>query len=83
MPYFLKRDHFKAIGKLIAMSIVQGGSGIPALHPSVYNYIATGQYIGQVVNDKEVADAEVRILLEQVRLYTCLRVTKLCMYFYL
>lgn len=24
---------------------------------SVYNYVATGQYIGQVVNEKEVADA--------------------------
>ena len=48
------------------MCIVQGGSGLPMLHPAVYHYMASGQYIGHIVEDSDVADGEVRELLRQV-----------------
>ena len=47
------------------MSIVQGGSGIPAFHPSVYRYICTGTYLG-VRDDTAIPDEEVRTLLKEV-----------------
>ena len=33
-------------GKFVVLSSVQGSPGFPALHPSVYNYIATRKYLG-------------------------------------
>ena len=48
------------------MCIVQGGSGLPMLHPAVYHYMASGEYIGQIVEDSDVADGEVRAPLRQV-----------------
>lgn len=54
------------IGKLVAMSIVQGGSGLPIFHPAVYHYLTTGVYLGQVTADDEVPDPQVRLLLNEV-----------------
>ena len=39
-----------------AMSIVQGGIGFPVLHPSVYNYICTGKYIGVSMLDENITN---------------------------
>ncbi len=41
---------------MIATSIVQGGPGFPVLHPVVYKYITTGEYLGLVVDDSDVPD---------------------------
>ena len=55
------------------MSIVQGGAGIPVFHPSVYEYICTGTYLGQVADAVAIPDMEVRNLLDNVRIcrYVC------------
>ena len=49
------------------MSIVQGGSGFPALHPAAYHYLTTGEYLGQVVDDGSVPDPQIQQLLRQVK----------------
>ncbi len=61
----VQNEDFKNIGKITAMSIVQGGSGIPAFHPSVYRYICTGTYLG-VRDDTAVPNEQVRTLLREV-----------------
>ena len=48
------------------MSIVQGGSGFPVLHPAVYHYLTTGEYIGQITDDSSVPDPQIQQLLHQV-----------------
>ena len=58
------------IGKVIAMSIVQGGSGFPVLHPAAYHYLTTGEYLGQIVEDRSVPDPMIRQLLQQVHNYS-------------
>ena len=55
------------IGQIIAMSIVQGGSGFPVLHPAAYHYLTTGEYLGQVVDDGSVPDPQIQELLRQVK----------------
>ena len=59
-------NDFFLIGKLIAMSILQGGFGFPVLHPTAYNYLVKGDYVGQVVNDEDVPDFQIRQLLQEV-----------------
>ena len=48
------------------MSIVQGGYGFPVLHPAVYNYIATGKYIGTTFPDVTVPDLLICRLIKEV-----------------
>ncbi len=62
----VQNEDFKNIGKITAMSIVQGGSGIPAFHPSVYRYICTGTYLGVMDDDTAIPDEQVRTLLRDV-----------------
>ena len=40
-----QKSDFKNLGILIGMSVVQGGPGLPILHPAVYQYMTTGKYI--------------------------------------
>ena len=47
------------IGKVIAMSIVQGGCGFPVLLPAAYHYLTTGEYLGQIVDDNVVPDPQI------------------------
>ncbi len=54
------------MGKLTGMSILQGGCGFPVLHPAAYNYLATGDYLGQIVKDDDVPDLHIRQLLQEV-----------------
>ncbi len=55
------------MGKLTGMSILQGGCGIPVLHPAAYNYLATGDYLGHIVKDDDVPDLHIiRQLLQEV-----------------
>ena len=48
------------------MSVVQGGPGLPILHPAVYQYMTTGKYIDVNMSVKGIPDAGVRALIEQV-----------------
>ena len=63
---FLQRGELKILGNYVAMSIAQGGSGFPVLHPSVYNYIVTGKYIGVRIPDKDIPNPIVNAMLKQV-----------------
>ena len=63
---WFQSEDFTQIGKLVAMSIVQGGPGLPMLHPSIFHYIASNEYVSQVIDDEEVADPDVRSLLQKV-----------------
>ena len=53
---------YHQIGELVAMSVVQGGSGLGAhaLSPSVYNYISGKLVSDIIVSVAEVPDTEVR-----------------------
>ena len=44
---------------LTAMSIVQEGMGFPVLHPAVYNYIWSRNYVGCTINDDGVMQLEI------------------------
>ena len=64
----VQAEDFKTIGKLVATSIVQGGYGLPVFHPAVYHYLTSGKYLGQVSDDKDVPDPQVRMLLSKASL---------------
>ena len=51
---------------LVALSIVQGGPGFPALHPSVYNYIATRKYLGIETPEDDIPNPNVVTLIKKV-----------------
>lgn len=59
---------YHQIGELVAMSVVQGGSGLGAhaLSPSVYNYISGKLVSDIIVSVAEVPDPEVRDMLAKV-----------------
>ena len=61
-----QNSDYKVIGKIIAMSIVQGGPGFPIMLPAAYHYLTTREYIGQVVKDSDVPDPFVLELLTKV-----------------
>ena len=61
-----QKSDFKNLGILIGMSIVQGGPGLPMLHPAVYQYMTTGKYLDVNMSVKGIPDAGVRILIDQV-----------------
>ena len=63
---FPQTNDFFLIGKLIAMSILQGSCSFPVLHPAAYNYLVKRDYVGQVVNDEDVPDFQIRQLLQEV-----------------
>ena len=58
--------HFKAVGMLIAMSILQGGPGLPILSHHVYTYMATKKYSNLKIEIKDVPDIGVQKLLNEV-----------------
>lgn len=60
------------LGTYTAMSIVQDGKGFPILHPSIYNYIWSGKYIGGNVLDENIMNGCIRQLVLKVCLYTLL-----------
>lgn len=50
----------------MAMSIVQGGPGLPILSPVVYDYISSGHYCPEKIVDSDVPNLDVQLLLAQV-----------------
>jgi len=59
---------YHQIGELVAMLVVQGGSGLGAhaLSPSVYNYMSGKLVSDIIVSVAEVPDPEVRDMLAKV-----------------
>ena len=45
---------------------MQGGPGLPMLHPAVYQYMTTGKYLDVNMSVKGIPDAGVRTLIDQV-----------------
>ena len=62
-----KAKHFESLGKLIAMSLSQDGSGFPFLSATTYKYIVGGDISRLNPTDEEVPDIEIRQLVALVR----------------
>ena len=58
--------NFYNLGRYSAMSIIQGGSGLPFLAELVYNYLCTGECTGLAIQTEEVPDPTVRFVLKRV-----------------
>ena len=57
---------FFYVGQLMAMSLVQGGSGFPFLAPPVYKYLC-GQNIEDIlVTFEDISDIEISMFLTKV-----------------
>ena len=52
-------------GIYIAMSIIQGGAGIPVFHSCVFEYLTTGKYLGFMPDD-QIPDFQISRLVDQV-----------------
>ena len=48
------------------MSIVQGGPGLPILHPCLFQYLVSGELTNLNLNDSDVPDPNVRCMLQMV-----------------
>ena len=57
---------YHKIGQLLAMSVVQGGSGVHALGESVYRYLSATPVSDIIVSITKVPDPEVKKMLEKV-----------------
>ncbi len=62
----LQRSDFRLAGMYVAMSIMQGGPGIPVPSPAFYMYWINGCYLDMDLKDDDVPDPAVRELLAQV-----------------
>ncbi|KAL5457471.1 hypothetical protein EMCRGX_G034735 [Ephydatia muelleri] len=65
VPALVQRQYYH-LGVLVAMSILQGGCGIPCLSSSVYNYIAYGTCTSAGVNSCDIPDLSLRDTVERV-----------------
>ena len=65
----LKESHFRTIGTFVAMSIIQGGFGLPIFSQHLYSYLVTGKYVNLEINNDDVPDPAAQALLKQV-IYT-------------
>ena len=65
---FLQQRQYYYLGLFVAMSISQGGCGIPFLASTVYDYIATGKCtsVSQSVNPHEIPEHSLRSTVEKV-----------------
>ena len=62
----LKDKKFFYVGNLVAMGLVQGGSGIPFLAPPVYNYLCGMSMQAVKVSLEDAPNFEVQELVEKV-----------------
>ncbi len=67
--YIPQRKDFYNLGRFVAMSITQGGSGLPCLAEAVYTYFRTGQSTGISVTNEEIPDPTLRFICEKVNKY--------------
>ena len=57
----------RIIGMYIATNIAQEGNRFPVLHPALFQYTCTGQYMDLPVQDDDIPDPDVKCLLVLVR----------------
>lgn len=64
----LANGWYEMAGKMVAFSILHGGSGIPVLHEATYNMITNGDCLSTDIGIEEcIHDVEVRQKLQSVR----------------
>ena len=54
------------LGRYIAMSVAQGGSGFPFLAEPVYKYLCTGECTGIQLSNEDAPDPTLKFVLEKV-----------------
>ena len=54
------------IGTYVAMSILQGGSGLPVFSRHLYSYLTNGKYVNLDIKNEDVPDLAVQALLHHV-----------------
>ena len=59
-------NKFEHVGKLMAMSLIQGGSGFPYLAPPMYDYLCGKDAISIEVSAEDVPSIDVTQLLQKV-----------------
>jgi len=64
-----QRNEFYHLGQYIAMSVVQGGCGLPCLAEPVYEYICSGKCTNLDVDNEEIPDPDLKFVIQKV----CLR----------
>ena len=62
----LQASHYRMIGTFVAMSIIQGGSGLPIFSQHLYSYLTSGKYINLDIKNEDVPDLGVQALLHHV-----------------
>ncbi len=66
--FTLQGMKYYQIGQLMAMAVVQGGSGFQFLAPCIFQYFCGVEVSAILVDPQDVADSNVRTLLEKVRM---------------
>ena len=54
------------IGTYVAMSILQGGSGLPVFSQHLYSYLTSGKYINLDIKNEDVTDLAVQAQLHKI-----------------
>ncbi|XP_065892745.1 uncharacterized protein [Dysidea avara] len=62
----IQESHFRTIGTFVAMSIIQGGFGLPIFSQHLYSYLVTGKYVNLEINNDDVPDPAAQALLKQI-----------------
>lgn len=62
----LQRNKYYQLGMLMAMSIVQGGSGFPFLAPPIFQYICGVEIRRISISNEDVPEYDVKKLIEDV-----------------
>ena len=68
--YVLQSGKFKAVGELMAVSIVQGGSGFPFFSECMFKYLCGADIRSIRISLCEVPHYSVKTLLEKVQVYS-------------
>jgi len=73
----MQNDVYRRLGELVAVSVVQGGSGLHVFNSSVYQYLCGADVTTIIPSICQVPDVEVREVLEQVHehVHVCTLVT--------
>lgn len=66
------------VGRLMAMSLVQGGSGFPFFAPPMYQYLCGMEMSSIAVSTQDVPNLEVLSLLEKVHDFLYLTTSEQC-----
>lgn len=62
----LQNGHYKTLGMYAGMSALQGGCGFPILHSVVFEYLNSGQWLGEKLPLEDVPHPMIRLVLRKV-----------------